>query len=464
MNDFFNFTPKAPPIVSSEEYPENVQTSHAAMDRLTQMAKSQDEVVVASVNRQNFKTVLDSRGGLRDLYESLLDPTPLKEMLLKPAILPEGGFMAIIGEPKVGKSDYVMNLLVSCALGETFLGITPKAALNVLYLQAEIDYDTMRVRMRFTGISQDRLYRTKGRFKFTPRFQECVFDANTIDQVVEYCSGIFADGRGPDIICVDPLANVWDSTDGKNENSATDMANFVNLLRSRLVSGLNPMAGLILVHHSSKLGSQAITGSAIFDKISGSSGLRRAYDTGIFITLADSQSETNHDRIIHFETRCSVEQVEELRAPTTQTVYKDADGVWRIREEDVYNLDKRAASLRDARDADNQKILDFIYEEAAKGNIYELDPLCKTLEDRFGLGGHGSIKGRVSTLVHKWLIKFTKSAYRHGDFPKSKGNGHLVVYDMKDQHGNIIFPTHMMHRTSNSLIDIPTPGVWELKD
>lgn len=462
MNDFYDFTPKAPAIVSSEEYPENVKTSPAAMERLTEMAKSSDEVVVASVERKRFGDVIDKRGGLRDLYDSITDPTPLKEMILKPAILPEGGLMVIVGEPKVGKSDYVMNLLVSTSLGESFLGITPRGPENVLYLQAEIDYDTMRVRMRYCGIDEERLRRTKGRFKFTPRFQECVFDDKTLDEVVEYCKGAFADGKGPGIICVDPLANVWDSSDGKSENNANDMANFINRLRDKLVNGLNPSAGLIVIHHASK-GSNGLSGSALFDKIAGSSGLRRAYDTGIFITLADAQSDTNHDRIIYFETRCSVDQMEELRAPTKMVVYKDANGQWRQREEDIYNLDKRAASLRDARDADNQKILDFIYEEAAQGNIYEMESLCKTLEDTMGLGSHASIKSRVSTLVHKWLIKFTKSAYKHGDFPKHRGNGYLVVYDMKDKNGNVILPTHMMHRTSNTLIDVPTPGVWELK-
>ena len=464
MKNFNDFTPKTPTISSNEKYPENVKTSPEAMKRLTEVSKSSDEIVIGESSRVSFSQAMERRGGVRDLCDAYNDPTPLREMILKPGILPEGGLLVVVGAPKVGKTDYLISGLAHWCAGKEFLGVTPDTPKSVLYVQAEVDYDTMRTRIKYMGITKEMIAQTKGRFKFTPRFQECYFDAKTLEEVVEYCNTVAFPDAPPDLICVDPLSNVWDSSDGQHENDNGSMTKFVNNLRSILVYKINPKAGLILVHHAVKQRDRVMTGASVFDDIAGASSLRRAYDACIFITMADPKSETNHDRIIHFETRCSVSQVEELNAPSIMTVYKDAEGAWQIREDEVYNLDKRAASLRDARDATNQKLLDYIYEEAMHGRIYELDPLCKTLEDKMGLGGYGSIKARISTLTHKWLIKFTQSAYKHGDFPKYKGNGHLVVYDMKDQNGNIIFPTHMTHRTSNTLIEVPTKGIWELKD
>ena len=63
-------------------------------------------------------------------------------------MLTPGGLLVLGGAPKVGKSDFLISLLVHMAAGVPFLGFTPPRPLRVFYLQAEIQYHYLRERMQ----------------------------------------------------------------------------------------------------------------------------------------------------------------------------------------------------------------------------------------------------------------------------------------------------------------------------
>ena len=70
----------------------------------------------------------------------------MPEDIIAPRLLTPGGLLVLGGAPKVGKSDFLISLLVHMAAGVPFLGFTPPRALRVFYLQAEIQYHYLRER------------------------------------------------------------------------------------------------------------------------------------------------------------------------------------------------------------------------------------------------------------------------------------------------------------------------------
>ena len=75
------------------------------------------------------------------------DDSPMPDDIIAPRLLTPGGMLVLGGAPKVGKSDFLINLLVRMAAGLPFLQFIPPRPLRVLYLQAEIQYHYLRERM-----------------------------------------------------------------------------------------------------------------------------------------------------------------------------------------------------------------------------------------------------------------------------------------------------------------------------
>jgi hypothetical protein len=87
------------------------------------------------------------------LRQLLDDTSPMPEDIIAPRLLTPGGLLVLGGAPKVGKSDFLISLLVHMAAGVPFLGFAPPHPLRVFYLQAEIQYHYLRERMQ--GIRLD---------------------------------------------------------------------------------------------------------------------------------------------------------------------------------------------------------------------------------------------------------------------------------------------------------------------
>jgi hypothetical protein len=78
----------------------------------------------------------------------LLDDTsPMPSDIIAPRVLTPGGMLVLGGAPKVGKSDFLIALLVHMAAGVPFLRFEPPRPLRVFYLQAEIQYHYLRERL-----------------------------------------------------------------------------------------------------------------------------------------------------------------------------------------------------------------------------------------------------------------------------------------------------------------------------
>jgi hypothetical protein len=111
----------------------------------------------------------------------------------------------------------------------------------------------------------------------------------------ELIKAAFHDGP-PDIIAFDPLANIYDQ---ENENDNAQMMRFLTQRLEAVRQLVNPVAGVILVHHATKKSPQEIAKDP-FNCFRGGGALRGHYDSGIIIF---KKSEEGDERELHFELR-----------------------------------------------------------------------------------------------------------------------------------------------------------------
>ena len=117
----------------------------------------------------------------------------------------------------------------------------------------------------------------------------------------------------------------------------------------------------------------------------------------------------------------------------------------------------------------HDKILEIVFEEARKSNLYTSNMFCQVWEHKAGLGGRHSIRDRIEVLTSKGYIKFVK------DGAARSRNGYLCVEGMEvptDQTdvdpttGEItpvfkrVLPTHFRSPSDGVLMPIEDPEVW----
>lgn len=95
------------------------------------------------------------------LGDLLDDTAPMPEDLISKRLLTPAGMLVIGGAAKVGKSDFVLSLLVHMAAGEPFLGFAPPRPLRVFYLQAEIQKPYLTERVKLMRIAEDVISRAR---------------------------------------------------------------------------------------------------------------------------------------------------------------------------------------------------------------------------------------------------------------------------------------------------------------
>ena len=87
----------------------------------------------------------------------------------------------------------------------------------------------------------------------------------------------------PDILCVDPIRNLFDGgPDGGGENDHTAMLFFLKERIEVLRDHIDPDCGVVLVHHTKKLSKQQVKDDP-FLALSGASALRGFYTTGLIL-------------------------------------------------------------------------------------------------------------------------------------------------------------------------------------
>jgi len=199
------------------------------------------------------------------------DQSPMPEDIIAPRVLTPGGLLVLGGAPKVGKSDLLISWLVHMAAGVPFLGFTPPRPLRIFYLQAEIQYHYLRERLKQIALPPDVLAAARDTFVATPKLKMLLDNEGSV-RVARAIRTAFPDAP-PDILCVDPIRNLFDGgPDGGGENDNTAMMFFLKERVEVLRDHIDPDCGVILVHHTKKLSKHQVKEDP-FLALSGASAL-----------------------------------------------------------------------------------------------------------------------------------------------------------------------------------------------
>jgi len=353
---------------------------------------------------------------------------------------------------------------VHMAAGVPFLGFTPPHPLRVFYLQAEIQYHYLRERLQNLKLDKAVIEAASDRLFVTPKLK-MFLDEKGVARVAEALREEFADAP-PDIICIDPIRNLFDSgPDGGGENDNDAMMFFLTERVERLREAVAPDCGIILAHHTKKINRKAV-GEDPFQALSGASALRGFYTSGLLMHRPDEDSSLRRLEI-------------ELRnGPSLATKLIDkVDGRWvelnpmnerLVRKELGAKLDAERLRKHDV-------ILGVLLDEAAGSRLYTTMQFAEAFENLGGLGSKHTIRDRLSVLGTKGFVKFVRDATAFG-FPATRSHsGYLCVEGMTfgppDEvtdpvTGEVIstprrvLPSHYKCPQSGSYLAVENPEVW----
>lgn len=413
--------------------------------------QSQTETIQPSISAYTVGHLLD-------------DTSPMPEDLIAPRVLTPGGLLVFGGAPKVGKSDFLLALLAHMAAGVSFLGMTPPRPMRIFYLQAEIGYHYLRERLQSLRFDTNLLPLVRENLVITPQCK-MLLNADGVTATANTIAQHFSEAI--DIIVVDPLRNVFDGGDsdaGENDNAA--MLFFLQQRLDALRDRINPDAGIILAHHTRKIEKKKLEEDP-FQALSGASSLRGYYTTGLIMFQPDEQHSV---RQIIFELRNGPK----LPAKLVDKI----DDTWRELEhhsERLVNQDY-GQKLDAERRRKHDVILQIIYEQARKGNVFTMNQFCQALENHAGLGGETSIRKRLEVLSTKGYIKFFRDAEEYG-LPRASRTkyGYMCVEDMQlatgeevvdPETGEIsaklrqVYPSHYKCKLSAAPLPVENPRVW----
>ncbi len=396
------------------------------------------------------------------------DASPMPEDLIGPRVLTPGGMLVLGGAPKVGKSDFLISLLVHAAAGAPFLRFTAPRPLRVFYLQAEIQYHYLRERLQQLRLDRDVLTRARDTLVVTPKLR-MLLDEQGVPLVAAAIRQAFPDAP-PDVICIDPIRNLFDGgPGGEGENDNAAMLFFLQSRVEALRDEVAPEAGIVLAHHTKKLSKQQVKDDP-FLSLSGASALRGFYPSGIILFRPD---EEQTPRELHLELR-NGPALSPLLIDKVQGRWVEVDrrGERLVRKDIGRKLDAERTRRHDV-------ILQILATEAREGKVYTSGAFAAQFENTHGLGGDDTISRRINVLANKGYIKFLRAAPELG-IPASKSSkGYLVVQDMlfgtdgeevDPETGEItralvpLLPTHFQSETNSAVLPVENPEVWVLSD
>jgi len=351
---------------------------------------------------------------------ALLDDTsPMPDDLIAPRLLTPGGMLVLGGAPKVGKSDFLINLLVHMAAGVPFLGFAPSRPLRVFYLQAEIQYHYLRERLQSMRLDPAILAGARGNLVATPKVR-MLLDAGGAALTIAAVREHYGHAQ-PDILCIDPIRNLFDGgPDGGGENDNTAMLFFLQERVEALRDAVAPDGGLILCHHTKKITKKQLAEDP-FMALSGAGALRSFYTSGIIMHRPD---EERPERMLHFELR---------NGPAIKLKLVDKDqGRWVERDRNSERLVRKdiGQKLDAERVRKHDVILQLLFDQAEAGHLFTALQFAETFENKGGLGGKDTIRERISVLATKGYIKFVRDSAPFG-LPTSRSKfGYLCVEGM----------------------------------
>lgn len=396
----------------------------------------------------------------------LADRSPMPADIIAPRLLTPGGMLVLGGAPKVGKSDFLISLLVHVAAGVPFLGFAPPRPLRVFYFQAEIQYHYLRERLQNIGLDKSVLEAAIDNLVATPKLK-LILDEKGVSLAVAAIREDFADDP-PDVICIDPIRNAFDGgPDGGGENDNTAMMFFLTERVERLREAVAPDCGVILAHHTKKMNRKAVAEDP-FQALSGASALRGFYTSGLLMHRPDEEGTLRRLEI-------------ELRnGPSLPTKLIDkVNGRWvELNPMNERLVRQEVGARHDAeRDRKGGVIVQMIAGQAAMGKMFTLSQFAAKFENKGSLGGETSIRNRIHVLATKGHIKFVrgKSAEDLGLPGTSMKYGYLTVKNMVFKTGKenvhpdtgeiepdmlLVQPTDFMCPQTGVLLPVENPDVW----
>lgn len=396
---------------------------------------------------------------------ALLDDTsPMPDDIIAPRVLTPGGMLVLGGAPKVGKSDFLISLLVHMAAGVPFLAFAPSRPLRIFYLQAEIQYHYLRERLQAIRIDPALMAAARDNLVATPKVR-MLLDAGGVALTIAAVRAHYGHSA-PDILCIDPIRNLFDGgAEGGGENDNTAMLFFLQARIEALRDAVAPDAGLILCHHTRKITKKQLIEDP-FMALSGAGSLRSFYTSGIIMHRPD---EDRPERMLHFELR---------NGPSIEPIVIDkANGRWIEIDRSSERLVRKA--MGDKLDAERVRkhdvILGVLLDEALEGRLYTINQFAEAFENRGGLGGKDTIRDRLNVLATKGFVKFLRDGAPYGLGPSRSRFGFLCVQGMAAPTGAeaidpdtgevvattiAVLPTHYKSPQTGVLLEVENPQVW----
>ncbi len=347
------------------------------------------------------------------------DASPMPDDLIAPRVLTPGGMLVLGGAPKVGKSDFLISLLVHMAAGVPFLGFAPSRPLRVFYLQAEIQYHYLRERLQSIRLDPAILAAARDNLVTTPKVR-MLLDANGVALTIAAMRAHYGHAQ-PDILCLDPIRNLFDGgPDGAGENDNTAMLFFLQSRVEALRDAVAPDCGLILCHHTRKITKKQLAEDP-FMALSGARALRSFYTSGLILHRPD---EERSERLLHFELRngpaIAPKVVDKVQG---RWIELDQRSDRLVRREFGERLDAERVRKHDV-------ILQLLFDEAEVGHLYTALQFAESFENKAGLGGKDTIRERISVLATKGHIKFVRDGAPFGLLSSRSKFGYLCVEGM----------------------------------
>lgn len=394
------------------------------------------------------------------------DQSPMPADIIAPRVLTPGGLLVLGGAPKVGKSDLLISWLVHMAAGQPFLGFTPPRPLRIFYLQAEIQYHYLRERMQQVTLPARLLIAARDNLVATPKLK-MLLDTEGSVRVAQAIRHAFP-GDPVDIICIDPIRNLFDGgPDGGGENDNAAMMFFLKDRVEVLRDHISHDCGVILVHHTKKLSKQQVKDDP-FLALSGASALRGFYTTGLILHRPD---EDNPQRKLEIELRngpaLAAKLIDKVRG---EWVEINAINERLVRAE--------VGAKHDAeRDRKGEAIVHILMNEALTGRMYTMTLFAESFENTSGLSGQTSIRDRLNVLTTKGVIKFVKGdAASALGLPTDRSKyGYLCTEFMELAIGDEVvdpdtgevrlaripvLPSHYKCPQTGALLPVENPAVW----
>lgn len=395
------------------------------------------------------------------------DQSPMPEDIIAPRVLTPGGLLILGGAPKVGKSDLLISWLVHMAAGVPFLGFTPPRALRIFYLQAEIQYHYLRERLKQIALPPEVLAAARDTFVATPKLKMLLNNEGSV-RVARAVQTVFPDAP-PDILCVDPIRNLFDGgPDGGGENDNTAMMFFLKERVEVLRDHIDPDCGVILIHHTKKLSKQQVKDDP-FLALSGASALRGFYTSGLILHRPDED--------------CSQRKLEiELRngPALPPKVIDKVGGQWvEINPMNERLVRQDVGAKHDAeRDRKRDVILSILIEKAAEGKLYTSTQFREAFENQRGLGSQFTIRDRINVLATKGDIRFLRDGTEFGHSVVRSRFGYLcaegMVFGRKGridpETGEVlddiipVVPSHYKSPSNGQCMDLANPSDWSIRE